>query len=410
MEIKEIQEVIENASKAIKEKAEGAATQAADALEKAKSLLDDMGKKASTEDLEKAKSELEEKIKGLQTQADKLSAKVNSPEFKKEQKEKSFNENLADTIEENADAIKGYKSGQDIRFEMKAVGDMSITANFPNATPFIQDVRSGLIVNPYDRVWLADILPQGASTGNSIIYPKENGGEGSAGLWSPASNVDKPQMDFDLTSQTAFFKWIAGHVIVDREMLDDIAWLTSYIQNKMLISLKTAENAFVLNGSSDTNPVTGMLAAATEYDGTYTAAVDRIIDAGWGQIVEDTEDFYSPTHTILTPRDSVAIGLNKAEGSGEYDLPAGSVAFANGQLQIGGITGVKTTQIGTGNFLTFDRSALMFVRRMQPELRMFEDAALAKRNKLMFRIEERATLAIFNNNALVKGTLAPVTP
>ncbi len=47
----------------------------------------------------------------------------------------------------------------------------------------------------------------------------------------------------------------------------------------------------------------------------------------------------------------------------------------------------------------------MFIKRMQPELRMFEDAALARKNKIMFRVEERATLAIFNNAALVKGTL-----
>jgi hypothetical protein len=86
------------------------------------------------------------------------------------------------------------------------------------------------------------------------------------------------------------------------------------------------------------------------------------------------------------------------------------VAFAQGNLQIGGLTVAKTTQIGTGNFLTFDRNATMFIKRLQPELRMFEDAALAKLNRVMFRIEERATLAIFNNQALVKGTLAPVAP
>jgi hypothetical protein len=50
----------------------------------------------------------------------------------------------------------------------------------------------------------------------------------------------------------------------------------------------------------------------------------------------------------------------------------------------------------------------MFIKRLQPELRMFEDSTLAKLNKIMFRVEERATLAIFNNAALVKGTLAPV--
>jgi hypothetical protein len=47
----------------------------------------------------------------------------------------------------------------------------------------------------------------------------------------------------------------------------------------------------------------------------------------------------------------------------------------------------------------------MFIRRMSPELRMFEDSALAKKNKIMFRIEERATLIGFNDAAIVSGTL-----
>jgi hypothetical protein len=49
----------------------------------------------------------------------------------------------------------------------------------------------------------------------------------------------------------------------------------------------------------------------------------------------------------------------------------------------------------------------MFIRRMNPELRMFEDATLAKKNKIMFRIEERATVIGFNNKAIVKGLLTP---
>lgn len=355
---------------------------------------------------EKAIKELSEKQAATQKHADEIQVKLQGLEKSKTTQEKSFNEYLAETIEANADQIKGFKKGNaEQRFEMKAVGDMNIPANFPGSTPWTQDVRNDLIVTPYNRVWLGDILPNGSSTGSSVIYPKENGGEGAAAPWTDRT-ADKAQIDFDLTSTTAYFKWIAGFVIVDREMLDDITWLTSYLQNKMLISLKTAENDFILNGTTDTNPVQGLLDVATAYSGTETNRVNQIIDAGWGQIVEDTNQFYAPTHTIMTPRDSVKIGLNQAAGSGEYDLPAGSVAFVNGKLTVGGLEVVPTTQIGTGNFLTFDSRATMFIKRMQPELRMFEDATLAKKNRIMFRIEERATLATFNNSAIVSGTFA----
>lgn len=320
---------------------------------------------------------------------------------------KSFNENLAEAIEGAADMLKGLaktKGHVDAVIEMKDVGDMSIGTNFPGATPWIQDASTRLIPLPYNRVWLADLLPQGTTTSNSIIYPKENGGEGGAAVWTdPTEN--KAQMDFDLTSQAAFVKWIAGYVIVYREMLDDIPWLTSYIRSKMLISLKTAENAFVLNGTADTNPVDGLLDVATPYDGLMSGAIDRIIDAAYGQIPTDTFDFYRGNLTILNPRDQVRIGLNQATGSGEYDLPLGSVSYAGGNLNIAGLQTVPTTGQALGTFLTLDREATMFIRRLQPEIRVFEDSILAKKNQIMFRIEERATLVVFNDDAIVSGEL-----
>lgn len=358
-----------------------------------------VAEEAVTKSITEQKQEFDRKISELSAQFKK------ELQLKEVQKPSSFNDNLAEAIEKHADDIKNFKKGkQEVTLSLKAVGDMSIANNFPGATPFIQDVRTGLIQNPYDRVWLSDILPQGTSSGNSVLYPKENGGEGGVDVWTNPA-VDKPQVDFDLTSQSAFFKWIAGWVVVDREMLDDIPWLTSYLQNKLLISLKTAENNFILNGTTDTNPVTGLLTAATAYNGTFTNPVDRIIDAGWGQIVEDTDQFYSPTHTILSPRAAVGIGLNKASGSGEYDLPNGSVAFVNGRLSVGGLSVVTSTGMDADDFLTFDRNAVMFLRRLAPEIRLFEDAELAKRNKVMFRIEERVTQAIFNNDAIVTGPL-----
>lgn len=323
---------------------------------------------------------------------------------------KTFNEYIADAITEQAEKLKSYDGGE-MTIALKAVGDMSIANNFPGATPWIQDVRSPIIPSVYDRVWLADQLPQGTSDGNSVIYPKENGGEGEIGVWVSGSGP-KPKVDFDLTSQSAFFKWLAGYVIIDREMLDDIPWLISYLQNKLLISLKLAENKFVLNGAvGGTNPVDGLLTVATPYSGTFTNPVDRLISAAYGQIVQDTKQFYRGTNSILTPLDSVNIGLNKAAGSGEYDLPAGSVSFANGRLSVGGLVNVESTEMALNNFLTFDRNAILFLRRLQPELKVIDTGfTLASENKVMIRIEERVTMAIFNDDAIVKGLLTPVTP
>lgn len=350
------------------------------------------------------KDEFETKSVAMQKHLDALDIRLQQANAKQPLEVKTFNQILGETIKENAEAIQNFKQGDNLVLEMKAVGDMSIAANFPGSTPFNQEVRNALIRNPYDRVWLSDLLPQGSTTKGSVIYPKENGGEGGAATWVTGSG-NKAQMDFDLTSQSAFVKWIAGTITVDREMLDDLDWMASYLQSKMLISLKVAENNFILNGTADANPVTGLLTAATAYDGTFTAAVDKIVDSAYGQIPEDTFEFYQGNTAILNVRDAVKIGLNKATGSGEYDLPSGTVVFENGALRVAGLDMANTTQIAVNNFLTFDKTATLLINRLKPELRMFEDATLAKQNKVMFRIEERITLAIFNNSALVKGTL-----
>ncbi|MGJ1499616.1 phage major capsid protein [Sphingobacterium spiritivorum] len=373
----------------------------------------------SKEDAENAVNEIvgkslaEQKAEFNQEMA-KLSAQIKKASQTKiegdERVVKTFNEYIAEAVTEHADKLKSYDGGE-MTIALKAVGDMSIANNFPGATPWIQDVRTPIIPSVYDRVWLADQLPQGTSQGNSVIYPKENGGEGEVGVWVSGSGP-KPKVDFDLTSQSAFFKWLAGYVIIEREMLDDIPWLISYLQNKLLISLKLAENKFVLNGApGGTNPVAGLLDVATPYSGAFTNPVDRLISAAYGQIVQDTKQFYRGTNTILTPYDSVSIGLNKAEGSGEYDLPAGSVSFANGRLSVGGLVNVESTEIALNNFLTFDRNAILFLRRLQPELKIIDTGfTLASENKVMIRIEERVTMAVFNDDAIVKGLLTPANP
>ncbi len=84
-------------------------------------------------------------------------------------------------------------------------------------------------------------------------------------------------------------------------------------------------------------------------------------------------------------------------------MPLGSVSYANGNLNIAGLQTVATTGQAQGTFLTLDREATTFIRRLQPEIRVFEDATLAKKNQIMFRIEERATLVVFNDDAIVEG-------
>jgi len=335
----------------------------------------------------------------------------------RETRVKSFNEELSHFIDGNIEEIRkaADKQGK-TKLEGLKAGDMSISANFSNSTPFLTEAR-GLVTEPYNRVYVSDIISQGTTNKPWITFPKENGGDGGAAIWVDHTNP-KSQMDFDLTGSTVFVHWNAGFVIIEREFLDDVDFLKAWLNNKMLLSLKNGRENFVMNGitvaSDPAKSVDGLLDVATNHvlsSGLLDNPVNRVVDSGYGQIISDTHGEYSPTHTILHPRRAVSIGLNQADGSKEYDLPAGSVGFVNGKLNIGGIQVVNYT--GTNwtedDYLTIDRRAAMLITKMQPSLEVFVDATLAKYNKVMLRIEERITLLTFNDKAIVKGTFGTPT-
>lgn len=331
---------------------------------------------------------------------------------------KSFNQYLGDAIDKNAEAIRNWQKGESLRFslmpetkalEVKTVGDMSISANFPNADTVYHDIRSPMIQQLQNQTWIADLLPQGTSTGTSVLYPKWTGGEGGVAEWTTG---DKAQIDYDFDPVTAPFKTIAGVVIIEEQMLADIPFMRSFLQQHLLVDLKTKENDLILNGGTTSPVLPGFQDLASSYNGSFTgstttAAIKTIIDAAYGQIPDATNSWYRGNLIILNTRDQVNIGLNTAEGSGEFDLPAGSVAFSNGQLIIGGLrsVGVANPVMPYKTFYALDTNSTMVIRRMSPELRMFESADLARQNKVMFRIEERLTLIAFHNAAIVKGVL-----
>lgn len=349
--------------------------------------------------------EVDAQLAELQAKGAELEAKIKQ-QSNGDAKPEHFNDVLAKTLDENSDKIAKYSKGDKVTFEMKAAGNMS-TSNFAGTSyaNITTDYRQSVLPLPTERIWMRDVLPSGTTSANNIWYPKHTGGEGKADVWSSGN---KPQMDFDFTGVNDPVRWIAGIVKVPREMLDDVPWLKSFLQQNMLLSLYKTENYEILNGDGTGDHLKGIIPQATAYDGDYTIAVERLVDAGYGQIDEANG---AANVVMLHPRDAVAIALNKASGSGEYDLPPGTVGFVNGRLTIAGMTVVRTKEITKGQFLVGDNMASQFVTRLKPELQMFEqNEDDARNNLIMFRIEERAALATYYPQWWVKGDLAPETP
>ena len=316
---------------------------------------------------------------------------------------KSFNDVLEDTLKENEAQLKSFANSKtkSITLNLKAVGDMSYASNFANNSnvPLTTQYQTGILPLADRPFYIRDILSQGTTNAANIWYPKHTGGEGSPTVWTSGT---KAQFDFDFDSANVPVQWIAGFVRVPRQMLDDIPSLSAFLRANMLKALYKVETDQILNGDGTGANLLGLITQAQDYNGSYTNKVEVLLDAAYGQVKDNG---HNATHIVLPSRDAVAIGLNKASGSGEYDLPAGSVGYMNGTLNIGGlrVVDVSTSVMDSGDYLVGDFSAAQLFTRLSPEIRIFEeDGDNARTNMVTIRIEERVALATYYPNAFVK--------
>lgn len=369
--------------------------------------------------------DLEVQLKSL-TDANDLSANkieeilgIIEHQKKVESEGKSFNDALEESIfgaEAEIKSIFNTSAGslgfEGARIELKA-GDMSYASNFANdsAKVLTTEYRSGLLMPREQDLYLRNLFPQGKTSKPNLWYPKYTGQVDGPEIWDDTASprLAKKQFAFNFDSAQANVYWIAGIVKIPREMLEDLEWLNSFLRQHMLKALYRSENYQLLHGTG-VKELEGLLTIAKEYDGTATIPVERIVDAAYGQIVDNS---HSPTNILLSSRDAITIAFNKAQGSGEYNLPPGVVGYVDGRLTIAGlpVTTLPANVLDRGTFLTGDFTTSQFVTRMVPELRFFEqNQDDVEKNMITARIEERVALVNYYDNAYVADTLAPAAP
>lgn len=343
----------------------------------------------------------------LKKDFDALALKVNESGEIKGAKVVSFQDSFAKAIEEGKETLQAIANGKADQKTGRPGGsielkDMSFSNFGTGAYEAIStETRSGVYQSPFNPVWLRNIVPSGTTNSEVIQYLRENGGSGSAAVWDgrAVELANKPEVQFDFSLVSENVEWIAAITRLPRQMLMDAAFLNTYIPNQLLYGrrgLLVAENALIYNALTDA-------ANSTAYDGALTNPVEVIYDAALGQI---RDNYFAATHILMNNRDVVnLIALNKASGSGEYDLPPGLSAVINGQLTIGGIPVVGLPQIPQGEFVVFDARATQFVSRMSPEVRFFEeDRDNVPKNLITIRAEERAAFLVFDSLAVITGS------
>ena len=137
----------------------------------------------------------------------------------------------------------------------------------------------------------------------------------------------KPEISPTWVKENVEVDWIAGTTNIQREVLDDVQFMSTEIPYVLIYGpqgILAAENAMILAYIEDN---------ATDFTavgGAFGNSLESVIAAAYGQL---GDNYMAPTHILINNWDYLRyLAFNKAGGSGEYDYPNSDLKLINGNL------------------------------------------------------------------------------
>ena len=388
------------------------------AVKAARDTWDDSRKKEvealelKIKDIQEGKELSEKELKYLQKHLNELDVKFQEVGKAGKKELKSFQDVFAKSVDDNSEFFKSIAKGTRSKVE-KTINLLEgldrKDVDFDNFSAGLYDrlttsrILPGVFQEPYAPVWLRNVLTNVTTDSKIVEFVRENVDAnliaGEADIWDGDDDISellpKSNVSFNFEDATERVYWIAAITRLKREMFDDVPFLRSYIPQELVYGrrgLLARENALIISRLN---------ANSTPYNDRKSILVEQIFDAVLGQI---RTNGYNATTILMSHLDVVDMILNKATGSGEYDLPPGTVSFATGQLTIAGVPVIGLPQIDQGTWYVFDRTKTYFLNRMTPEVRFFEeDRDNVPKNLITVRAEERAGALVLSSAAVISN-------
>lgn len=305
-----------------------------------------------------------------------------------------------DTIKKFADRSPGRIAQWELFTpeEIKAAADMG-TGNITGLMAANTTVIPGINMLPNTKQHIRPLLPVGTMDKGSITFLRETGGNGVP--TTVAENATKPQVDREAEEVTVDAQFIAAWLRISRKALDDLSFMRSFLGARMMEMYLDAEDAQLIYGDNTSTNLDGIWRNAVQSTNTVGPLIERIVK----DISDIEEAKYMTSAVWVRPKDYYNILLNKAVGSGEYDLPASLVAIQNGQIYIAGVPVFRTTALNSNDYVVGDffAGAGMFIRSNAIVEFFDQDRDNVITNKITVRIEGRIALAVYRPAAFRKG-------
>ncbi len=376
--------------------------------EELKSLVDNKADKA---DIEKAMQELRdsemEQMKSLNEAIKEMGLAIKaSTEGAKVQRA----ETLKDALAKKMDVLEAIKGGSNDKLDLvvKVAGTMLESTNISGGNVPVEQRLPGLNTINSRRIRLMDIVNNGVATSNIISWVYQANKDGAAG--GTVEGAAKNQIDFDLVvasqpvvKRTAFIK-------VSTEMLTDIDFIQSEINNELMRELMKDVELTAYSGNGTAPNMNGVFTTATAFTGVgFTGAGGGIVAPNIADVLvvamNQIEVAEGMTNYILMHPTDVNRLLVLKDTTNEY---LGRLVMANGQMMLDGVPIVKTTLVTSGTYLVgdFTKATLYTKENINIQIGLNNDDFV--KNLRTILAEYRGCMVVKNTDRVcfVKGTFA----
>jgi HK97 family phage major capsid protein len=304
-------------------------------------------------------------------------------------------------------AKRSLKEG--FKAEFKAATDTQAVGGSAGAYgPYITDIDRNA-VKPYQRpLVIADLFGVGTVSGNVIEYPVFGDLEGTS--TTVGEGGQKPQVHLaDPTWVTDKLGEIAAWFKVTDDMLDDLPWLESEINDYASYNIRQVEEDQLLNGDGLDTHLKGLFARGIQTLGAGTDSnADRLFKT-FRMISNDTG--LSADGIVINPTDYEALRLSR-DNNGQY-LGGGFFGgqYGNGTIMqqppLWGLRTVVTPAVPAGTAVVgaFRQGGKVFRKdglRIDSTNSHQDDFT---NDKVTIRLKERVGLQVKYPKAFVKVTL-----
>ena len=265
----------------------------------------------------------------------------------------------------------------------------------------------GVLPLLFQRLTVADLMPNGTASGNSIIYMRESAVTNAAA--TVAEGGLKPASDINYAQVTETFKKIANTLKISDEMLQDVPYVQSQVNNRLVFFVQQKEEQQLLSGAGTGSELLGLL-NRSGLTAAQAKATDTALDAIYKDITKiRVASFLDPTAIVMHPTDWQNIRLNKdANGqyfaggpfTGAYGVGAGGMndrSILGNQANLWGLPVVVTTSatVGTAVVGAFATGAEVFRKGGITVEATNSNENDFLTNLIAIRAEERLALAVY---------------